>query len=128
MSSEHSNLMITPLIRIVVVVALAAFVGCASGGSSEPAQLATKIKKGMTREQVRSIAGNPTSRSTGNVLTSHHTQTTSSDLDEVWMYSDGAVNLIPIVGLVRGARTNSVQVGFQNGRVSQIGESSSGLW
>lgn len=115
------------LFRLIAVLSIVVLTGCASG-PSDPTRLTDKIKKGMTKEQVKQIAGKPASRYSGNTMRAHHTGVTFGDAEEVWIYSDGAMNLIPVVGLVRGARTNNLQVGFVNDRVSQVGESSFGMW
>jgi hypothetical protein len=93
-------------------------VGCASTGGAPEKTISARIKPGMTMAQVVQTAGNPQNRHSGLI----------GPADETWIYSDGAMNLIPIYGLVRGARTNSVQIMFKNGRVVQIGESSTGMW
>lgn len=114
----------TSFIRLIAVVALAAITGCASTGSSNPTQLADKVKKGMTKEQVTQAVGKPSSRYSGNSVAG----ATHGDADEVWIYSDAGINAIPIVSIVRGGRTNTLQIGFRNGKVTQISESTYGLW
>lgn len=108
------------LFRISIFLVIAAFLsGCASTGSTSPEALAEQIKRGMTKDQVIAAVGKPQSRQTGLV---------GGQGDEVWLYSDGALNLIPVYGLVRGGRTNMVQVFFKNGKVVRTGEGTFGLW
>lgn len=118
----------TLITRIALLLTITAFVGCASS-TSDPTQYADKIKKGMTKDQVLQIAGKPNGRYSGDLLRSHHTGSSIvGDSEEVWSYNDGMMNVIPIVGLIRGARTNTLMVGFRSGRVTQVSQSSMGLW
>ena len=94
------------------------FAGCASTSRAPEQTPSARIKPGMTKAQVIQAAGKPQNRHSGLI----------GPADEAWVYSDGAMNMIPIYGLVRGARTNNVQVMFKNGRVVQVGESSTGMW
>jgi hypothetical protein len=48
--------------------------------------------------------------------------------DTIWTYHYCALNVIPFVGLARGGRTDSTHVFFQNGKVTQISQDSTGLW
>ncbi|MBN8710300.1 MAG: hypothetical protein BGO12_21425 [Verrucomicrobia bacterium 61-8] len=104
---------------IILSLVAASLLGCASTENNSTKPLAERITSGLTREQVLSIAGKPQSRQSG---------LTGGQADEVWLYSDGALNLIPVYGLVRGARTNTIQVFFKGGKVSQVAEGSFGLW
>jgi len=116
-------------VAIACLVALVAFVGCAS---TPPAQ---GIKVGMTKEQVITIAGKPQSRQTMNGIMADNALTRAAGgsgvpkgADEMWNYNNMARNLIPFVGLASGMHMDMVTIYFRNGKVIGQDTSSNGLW
>ena len=136
MQHFHSNRVLPSLSKFrllpVVLLLSAALVlaGCATGGQPGPGALADQIKPGMTKAQVVSIAGEPSSRMTGmspgfGLLYGG----AANNIHEVWSYSDMGLNLIPFVGIIRGGRTNTTSVQFnKEGRVVNVSTSSTGMW
>lgn len=114
-------------VAISCLVALVAFVGCAS---TPPAQ---GIKVGMTKEQVIAIAGKPQSRQTmnGGVDSTNALMQLAGvpkGADETWSYNNMARNLIPFVGLASGMHQDMVTIYFRKGKVISQDTSSTGLW
>lgn len=117
-------------VALACLVALVAFVGCAS---TPPAQ---GIKAGMTKKQVIDIAGKPQSRQTMNGMADSSNALTRAaggsgipkGADEIWSYNNMARNLIPFVGIASGMHMDMVTVYFRNGKVVSQDTSSNGLW
>lgn len=112
---------------LACLAALIALVGCAS---TPPAQ---GIKVGMTKQQVVAVAGNPQGRQTLGVISAADSAELQAagvpkGIDEVWSYSNNALNLIPIYGLVNGMHSDQVAVYFKNGKVASQISKSGGLW
>lgn len=104
--------------HLAIIATVTAFAGCASTSDNSEKSLADQIRQGMTKEEVLKVAGKPQNKHSGLV----------GQADEVWLYSDSAMNLIPVYGLVRGGRINTTNVSFKKGRVVTVGQGSFGLW
>lgn len=108
--------------RCILILVAICLTSCASSDKASSGKtLAEQIKRGMTSEQVLKIAGRPEGRNTGLYIP-------GGEADEIWLYSDGGLNMIPFVGFFRGFRSNMTNVWFKQGRVVKTSESSTGVW
>jgi hypothetical protein len=113
------------IFRLIVASLVVAFVTSCSTVDTAT-ETTPEIRPGMSKQQVRELWGEPQMHRSG--APGFMQVLGGGQADTIWTYHNGALNVIPFVGLARGGRTDSTHVFFQNGKVTQISQDSTGLW